>query len=241
MTDRPFGPGNALAYGSLASLAHPVPPVNAPADFDAQVRAVEVAITDLFRLASSRRLHQARQERAGIRLSRDRLGVPAPGRRPGADPGLAAGRADGPEPAGHQPGAAAAGGRGAGGPPARSGRRPGRLLRGHAGRAPDPGRHPGGDARRADAVLAGWSGRRPQGAGRGPAPPGGRHARRLGRARAVGQGATDPQSAKPDGSWRPIVPCSNSPQPSAPASVPRPTWSMTPNGIRPTISGSVRS
>lgn len=47
-----------------------MPPVNAPADLDAQVRAVEAAITDLFRLASSRRLHQARQERAGIRLSR---------------------------------------------------------------------------------------------------------------------------------------------------------------------------
>ena len=35
-----------------------------------QVGAVEAAITDLFRLASSRRLHQARQERSGVRLSR---------------------------------------------------------------------------------------------------------------------------------------------------------------------------
>jgi DNA-binding MarR family transcriptional regulator len=35
-----------------------------------QVGAVEAAITDLFRLASSRRLHQARQERSGVHLSR---------------------------------------------------------------------------------------------------------------------------------------------------------------------------
>jgi MarR family transcriptional regulator, transcriptional regulator for hemolysin len=35
-----------------------------------QVGAVEAAMTDLFRLAASRRLHDARQERCGIRLSR---------------------------------------------------------------------------------------------------------------------------------------------------------------------------
>ena len=35
-----------------------------------QVSAVEAAIADLFRLASSRRLHQARQDRSGVRLSR---------------------------------------------------------------------------------------------------------------------------------------------------------------------------
>jgi DNA-binding MarR family transcriptional regulator len=34
------------------------------------VSAVEAAITDVFRLAASRRLHQARQERSGVRLSR---------------------------------------------------------------------------------------------------------------------------------------------------------------------------
>ena len=32
--------------------------------------AVEGAITDVFRLAGSRRLHQARQERSGVKLSR---------------------------------------------------------------------------------------------------------------------------------------------------------------------------
>jgi DNA-binding MarR family transcriptional regulator len=41
-----------------------------PATFAAQVEAVEEAITDLFRLAGSRRLHRARQERSGSRLSR---------------------------------------------------------------------------------------------------------------------------------------------------------------------------
>ena len=35
-----------------------------------QVTAVEAAITDLFRLAGSRRLHQARQARSGVKLSR---------------------------------------------------------------------------------------------------------------------------------------------------------------------------
>jgi DNA-binding MarR family transcriptional regulator len=35
-----------------------------------QVTAVEAAITDLFRLASSRRLHKARQDRSGVELSR---------------------------------------------------------------------------------------------------------------------------------------------------------------------------
>jgi hypothetical protein len=35
-----------------------------------QVGAVEAAMSDLFRLAASRRLHDARQERCGIRLSR---------------------------------------------------------------------------------------------------------------------------------------------------------------------------
>ncbi|MBN2623111.1 MAG: MarR family transcriptional regulator [Acidimicrobiales bacterium] len=39
-------------------------------DLDGQVRAVEGAITDLFRLAASRRLHQARQQRSGVALSR---------------------------------------------------------------------------------------------------------------------------------------------------------------------------
>lgn len=34
------------------------------------MRAVEAAITDLFRLASSRRLHVARQQRSGVSLSR---------------------------------------------------------------------------------------------------------------------------------------------------------------------------
>jgi DNA-binding MarR family transcriptional regulator len=35
-----------------------------------QVAAVEGAITDVFRLAGSRRLHQARQDRSGVKLSR---------------------------------------------------------------------------------------------------------------------------------------------------------------------------
>ncbi len=35
-----------------------------------QVTAVEGAITDVFRLAASRRLHQARQQRSGVALSR---------------------------------------------------------------------------------------------------------------------------------------------------------------------------
>jgi DNA-binding MarR family transcriptional regulator len=36
----------------------------------AQVTAVEAAITDVFRLAASRRLHQARQQRSGVSVSR---------------------------------------------------------------------------------------------------------------------------------------------------------------------------
>ena len=51
-------------------------------------------------------------------------------------------------------------------------------------------------------------------------------------------GATDPQSAKPEGSWRPKVPCSNSPNPSWPSMVARPGWSMTPKGIIGTMAGS---
>lgn len=39
-------------------------------DLAEQVSAVEAAITDVFRLAASRRLHQARQERSGVKLSR---------------------------------------------------------------------------------------------------------------------------------------------------------------------------
>jgi len=49
------------------------PPRRAPgdaSDLAAQVSDVEAAITDVFRLASSRRLHQARQQRSGVRLSR---------------------------------------------------------------------------------------------------------------------------------------------------------------------------
>jgi DNA-binding MarR family transcriptional regulator len=42
----------------------------APATPAEQVAAVEGAITDVFRLAGSRRLHQARQERSGVKLSR---------------------------------------------------------------------------------------------------------------------------------------------------------------------------
>lgn len=42
----------------------------APAGVAEQVAAVEGAITDVFRLAGSRRLHQARQERSGVTLSR---------------------------------------------------------------------------------------------------------------------------------------------------------------------------
>src|SRR5438046_1668997 len=47
--------------------------------------------------------------------------------------------------------------------------------------------------------------------------------------------------AGPLGSERPNVPCSHMPQPSAPAQVARATWSMTPNGVRATMSGSLRS
>lgn len=39
-------------------------------ELSAQVRAIEAAITDVFRLAASRRLHQARQQRSGVVLSR---------------------------------------------------------------------------------------------------------------------------------------------------------------------------
>jgi DNA-binding MarR family transcriptional regulator len=42
----------------------------APAARAEQVAAIEGAITDVFRLAGSRRLHQARQERSGVKLSR---------------------------------------------------------------------------------------------------------------------------------------------------------------------------
>jgi DNA-binding MarR family transcriptional regulator len=43
---------------------------DAPGALADQVTAVEAAITDVFRLAASRRLHQARQERSGVKLSR---------------------------------------------------------------------------------------------------------------------------------------------------------------------------
>jgi DNA-binding MarR family transcriptional regulator len=45
-------------------------PGDAPPGLADQVTAVEAAITDLFRLASSRRLHKARQHRSGVDLSR---------------------------------------------------------------------------------------------------------------------------------------------------------------------------
>ncbi|HKY64923.1 MAG TPA: MarR family transcriptional regulator [Acidimicrobiales bacterium] len=45
-------------------------PGDAPPGLADQVAAVEAAITDLFRLASSRRLHKARQHRSGVDLSR---------------------------------------------------------------------------------------------------------------------------------------------------------------------------
>jgi DNA-binding MarR family transcriptional regulator len=45
-------------------------PAVAAADLGDQVGAVEAAITDLFRLAGSRRLHRARQQRSGTELSR---------------------------------------------------------------------------------------------------------------------------------------------------------------------------
>jgi hypothetical protein len=52
-----------------------------------QVGAVEAAMTDLFRLAASRRLHDARQERCGIRLSgRPRGPAPGPVRPSGHPP-----------------------------------------------------------------------------------------------------------------------------------------------------------
>src|SRR5690606_5972664 len=60
---------------------------------------------------------------------------------------------------------------------------------------------------------------------------------------SVGQGATEPKSAKPVGSWRPKVPCSNMPQPSTVGPSPsvqvaRATWSTTPKGTRPMTAGS---
>lgn len=48
----------------------PDPWVDGPGHLDEDIRAVEAAITDVFRLASSRRLHRARQERSGVTLSR---------------------------------------------------------------------------------------------------------------------------------------------------------------------------
>ena len=123
--------------------------------------AVEAAITDLFRLASSRRLHQARQERSGVHLSRTGWELLRPCRGPRPDPRVAAGRADGPEPAGDQPGAAAPRGRRARGPPAPT-RDDGRAAcfvatpRGRRG----PGAHPGGDARRAGDGARRWPERR---------------------------------------------------------------------------------
>lgn len=58
---------------------------------------------------------------------------------------------------------------------------------------------------------------------------------------ATSQGASEDQSAKPEGSWRPMVPCSNRPQPSTPSQVARPTWSTTLKGTRPATAGSVMS
>jgi DNA-binding MarR family transcriptional regulator len=52
------------------SAGAPPRAVPAAADRVGEVSAVESAITDLFRLASSRRLHMARQERTGVALSR---------------------------------------------------------------------------------------------------------------------------------------------------------------------------
>ncbi|HET6954263.1 MAG TPA: MarR family transcriptional regulator [Acidimicrobiales bacterium] len=62
------GPGGRAVRGRGPGGGDPG--TGAGPDLDDTVRAVEAAITDLFRLASSRRLHQARQDRAGIRLSR---------------------------------------------------------------------------------------------------------------------------------------------------------------------------
>ena len=52
-------------------MVHPTPaPSDGAAGLSPQVGAVEAAIGDLFRLASSRRLHQARQVRSGVHVSR---------------------------------------------------------------------------------------------------------------------------------------------------------------------------
>jgi len=56
-SSRPHHDGQAKATGVPATLAE-------------QVTAVEAAITDVFRLAGSRRLHHARQVRTGVKLTR---------------------------------------------------------------------------------------------------------------------------------------------------------------------------
>lgn len=63
----------ATSQPETARARHRRPPSPGPAggdDLAAQVREVEAAITDVFRLAASRRLHQARQRRSGVALSR---------------------------------------------------------------------------------------------------------------------------------------------------------------------------
>lgn len=58
----------------MAEQVNPTTPTGptggGPDEVDAHVAVVEAAITDLFRLASSRRLHEARQRRSGVALSR---------------------------------------------------------------------------------------------------------------------------------------------------------------------------
>ena len=45
-------------------------------------------------------------------------------------------------------------------------------------------------------------------------------------------------SAKPDGAWAPMQPCSKMPQPSWPSNVTRATWSHSENAARPVTAGS---
>ncbi len=53
--------------------------------------------------------------------------------------------------------------------------------------------------------------------------------------------AISTQSLNPDGSWRPILACSNMPQPSAPLHLARATWSTTLYGSIPVTSGEAMS
>jgi DNA-binding MarR family transcriptional regulator len=64
---RPSGERGPAGAGPADDDDADVPAVSELAD---QVSAVEGAITDVFRLAASRRLHRARQQRSGVTLSR---------------------------------------------------------------------------------------------------------------------------------------------------------------------------